>query len=267
MRLNDHKPRKRFGQNFLKDQHVIQRIVTAIHPKPHERFLEIGPGKGALTNILLQEVPFLEAIEIDRNLAQGLIHQYLPNQLKVYEEDALNFDFNRLYQNKEINKKYRVIGNLPYNISTPLMFHLFQFSHLIEDMHFMLQKEVVDRLSASSNQKDYGRLSIMAQYFCKIEELFTVSPNAFYPKPKVYSAIVRLIPQKPITPTKDIVLLENVVRTAFSQRRKTLTNALRPYLTPSDFKALNIDPILRPEVLAVEDYVRISNYIFENKDL
>lgn len=265
MRLSDHKPRKRFGQNFLKDQNVIHRIISVIHPNPQDKLLEIGPGQGALTKVLLENVPFLEAIEIDRDLAQCLTNQYVPTQIKVYVEDALKFDLNRLYENKKIDQKYRIIGNLPYNISTPLMFHLFQFSPLIEDMHFMLQKEVVDRLHASPNQKDYGRLSIMAQYFCKVEELFTVNPNAFYPKPKVYSAIVRLIPQKPIIPTKDIVLLGNVVRTAFSQRRKTLTNALRPYLTSLDFKALNIDPILRPEVLSVEDYVRISNYIFENK--
>jgi len=258
-----HRPRKRFGQNFLQDAFVIQKIIEKINPKVEDRIVEIGPGLGALTIPLLPLVNHLDVIEIDRELVSTLaLHFKSLQKLSIHTADALTFDFNALYLRDPARRKLRIIGNLPYNISTPLMFHLLQYSNIIEDMYFMLQKEVVDRLAAKPNHKDYGRLSLMTQYFCEIQSLLTVSPNAFQPRPKVQSAVIRLIPHTIFrNPANNFGLLQTIVRITFNLRRKTLANSLKLYLNTEDFIALNIDPIRRPETLSLADFVKISNYI------
>lgn len=261
MNLKFNIPRKRFGQNFLQDQTVIQNIITAIDPKPADLLVEIGPGRGALTFPLLEIADHLQVIELDRDLAAILTQSVEPaEKLTVYSEDALKFDFTRLCQRSD--QKMRIIGNLPYNISTPLLFHLLKFAPIIEDMHFMLQKEVVDRLTAHPNSKEYGRLSIMIQYQCEVTYLLTVPPSAFKPQPKVQSAVVQLKPYStPPFPCKDLALLKSVTTTAFNQRRKTLSNALKPYLKAEDFLTLDLDPKGRAEELSVAEFVRITNFI------
>jgi 16S rRNA (adenine1518-N6/adenine1519-N6)-dimethyltransferase len=261
-----HQPRKRFGQNFLQDVLIVQKIIEAIHPTASDNMIEIGPGLGALTQPLLDKVDRLEVVELDRNLAEQLQIRFgQSNKLNIHAVDALRFDFNTLYNpSKENNAKLRIVGNLPYNISTPLMFHLFKFCNIIQDMHFMFQKEVVDRLTALPNTKQYGRLSIMVQYYCQTHYLFSVGSHAFYPAPKVQSAVVRLIPHTtPLLQAIKPEVLQYVTRTAFNQRRKTLSNALKTYLTAEDFIKLGIDPMLRPEALSLTDYVQISNYLVE----
>lgn len=257
-----HKPRKRFGQNFLKDPRSIHNIITAIAPQTTDRVVEIGPGLGALTKPLLEHTQHLDVIEIDRDLAQQLKTRFQHSSLTIYTEDALYFDFNKFATENPNIKKFRIVGNLPYNISTPLMFHLLKFSSLIEDIHFMLQKEVADRLAATPNQKNYGRLSVMTQYACAIQTLFTVESNAFYPVPKVQSAFVRLKPY-PAPPfvASNVKLLQEITKAAFNQRRKTIANALKLFLKPSDFSALVIDPSARPDSLSVANFVHISNFI------
>lgn len=263
-----HKPRKRFGQNFLKDLNIVQKIINILKLNRSDRVLEIGPGLGVLTRPILEAVNHLEVIEIDRDLAQqlkstlGATYPFI-----IHTADVLHFDFSSLsrFEATELeltDKKWRIIGNLPYNISTPLIFHLLKFLPMIEDMYFLLQKEVVDRLTATPYHKEYGRLSILLQYYCDIRALFTVEPTAFYPIPKVQSTFVRLVPYStpPFPPTR-FSQLQEVTRTAFNQRRKTLSNALKVYLSTQDFIALNIDPTLRPEALSIEDFVRISNFI------
>lgn len=252
-----HRPRKRFGQNFLQSPHVIQQIISVVNAQLNDNLIEIGPGLGVLTKLLLAQVNRLDVIEIDRDLASQLVVSLGNSQkLTIHTQDILHFDFNVF-----TTKNMRVVGNLPYNITTPLIFHLLKFESKIQDMHFMLQKEVVERLCAAPDSKDYGRLSIMAQYHCETEYLFSVDPSAFYPSPKVNSAFVRLIPRPfPITAT-NITLLQNITRDAFNLRRKTLSNALKPYLGLADFIALDLKPTLRPEVLSVTDFVKISNYI------
>ncbi len=252
-----HRPRKRFGQNFLQSPHIVQQIISAIHAKPDDNLVEIGPGLGVLTKPLLAQVDHLDIIEIDRDLAAELASALGHSQkLTIHVQDVLQFDFNIFG-----TKKIRIVGNLPYNITTPLIFHLFKFETFIQDMHFMLQKEVVDRLCAEPNSKDYGRLSIMTQYHCAAEYLFSVEPSAFNPPPKVNSAFVRLIPRPfPIKATNTTVL-QTITRDAFNLRRKTLSNAFKPYLTAPDFTNLNLNPLLRPENLSVADFVKISNYI------
>lgn len=263
MNLNiRHQPRKRFGQNFLQDPFIIQKILHTVNPAPQDKIVEIGPGLGALTKPLLDRVEHLAVIEIDTQLAQHLETTIRnPEQLTIHIQDVLRFNFNHLTPTDPA-KKLRVIGNLPYNISTPLLFHLLNYAHLIEDMYFMLQKEVVDRLTAVPRQKAYGRLSIMVQYFCKLEALFTVEPQAFYPVPKVQSAFVYLKPYLTLPyPTNNFPLFQAIVRTAFNQRRKNLANALKPYLTLTDFTLLKLDPQLRPEALSIAEFVQISNFI------
>lgn len=256
-----HKPRKRFGQNFLQSPHVIQQIINTINAQPNDHLIEIGPGLGALTKFLLAEVNHLDVIEIDRDLARQLMISLDHSQkLTTHIEDVLNFDFNVFTP-----KKIRIVGNLPYNITTPLIFHLLKFQSNIQDMHFMLQKEVVDRLCAKPDCKDYGRLSIMAQYHCETEYLFSVDPEAFYPPPKVNSAFVRLTPRSFPRLATNVTLLQTITRDAFNLRRKRLSNALKSYLSPKDFIALDLNPTLRPEVLSVADFVKISNYIDQNK--
>lgn len=254
-----HFARKRFGQNFLHDDYIIESIVAAIQPKPDQALVEIGPGLAALTIPVSKHVDHLTVVEIDRDLASRLIdNPFLKDKVTVIEQDALTFDFNQL--SEQLGKPLRVFGNLPYNISTPLMFHLFEFANTITDMHFMLQKEVVTRLVAAPNSKDYGRLSVMAQYYCQIIPVLEVPPTSFKPAPKVDSAVVKLIPyqQKP-HPVNDVKILSRVTTEAFNQRRKTIRNSLSNMFTAEQLVQLNIDPNLRAENLTVEQYCQLAN--------
>ena len=252
-----HRPRKRFGQNFLQDNQVILAILNAIYPVAGENIVEIGPGLGALTKPLLQKIDHLCAIEIDRDLQEKL--KELPqaaDKLEIINADALTIDYSKL------GKQLRIIGNLPYNISTPLLICLLHFVCDIKDMHFMLQKEVVERIAASPGNKDFGRLSVMMQFFCQTDYLFDVPPTAFYPKPKVDSAVIRLTPYQPL-PYPDIPFstLEKVVAKAFSMRRKTLANNLKPMINMTELQALGIDPGKRPEQLSVKEYAQIAKFV------
>lgn len=257
----NHRPRKRFGQNFLHDQNVIRGIIAAIHPLPGERLVEIGPGLGALTEPLLQALGEMDVVELDRDLIPKLQQQFATTgTLRIHNTDALKFDFCSLLSSD--NEKLRVAGNLPYNISTPLIFHLLAQSCCIRDMHFMLQKEVVNRLAAGPGGGDYGRLSVMVQYRCQVEKLFTVGPGAFNPPPKVDSAIVRLTPYAaPPYPAKDEKLFARLVNQAFSQRRKTLRNNMKGLLDSAAIEAMGIDPGCRPETLSLEQFVTLANAV------
>ena len=257
-----HKARKRFGQNFLHDHGVIDNIIASIHPKAGEHLVEIGPGQGALTADVLERAGELDVVELDRDLIPTLLLRFgLNKNFRIHEADALKFDFSSL---KTDDRPLRIIGNLPYNISTALIFHLLSFESLIKDMHFMLQKEVVQRLAASPGEKHYGRLGIMTQYYCRVDNLFTVGPGAFKPAPKVDSAIVRLEPYRQLpNPCKDRQKLEQIVRDAFSQRRKTVRNTLKQHLQADELTTLDINPSARPEVLTLAEYVRIADYLSE----
>jgi len=251
-----HIPRKRFGQNFLEDRGVVEQIVAAIRPQRGERFIEIGPGLGALTLPLLQRLEHLVVIEIDRDIVDGLRARHPANRLTIHEGDALEFDIAAL------GHDFRVVGNLPYNISTPLLFHLTNHVGAVRDAHFMLQREVVERMSAQPGTAEYGRLSVMLQYRWSIDSLFDVPPSAFRPAPKVWSSVVRMIPHRVLPHiAEDERLFADVVMRAFGQRRKTLRNTLREKLTASDFEQLGIDPVARGETLGVADFVRIANFI------
>ncbi|MGH8765743.1 MAG: 16S rRNA (adenine(1518)-N(6)/adenine(1519)-N(6))-dimethyltransferase RsmA [Burkholderiales bacterium] len=241
------RPRKRFGQHFLHDPGLLKRIVEVIDPAADDVVVEIGPGEGALTRPLLERLQHLYVIEIDRDLAARLTGS--SEKLDVRCIDVLKTDFS------SYPAGLRVVGNLPYNISTPILFHLAQYADRVRDMHFMLQREVVERMVARPSTPDYGRLSVMLQTRFEMTKLFNVSSGAFRPPPKVESAVVRLVPLKE-KPGCDPDVLERIVREAFSARRKTLRNALG--LSPEDFLALRIDPQLRPENLSPADYVRIS---------
>jgi 16S rRNA (adenine1518-N6/adenine1519-N6)-dimethyltransferase len=257
-----HRPRKRFGQNFLHDQGVIQRIVQAIQPRPGDTLVEIGPGQGALTRQVLEHIEHMDAVELDRDLIPLLEEEFGP-RLTIHQQDALKFDFCRLVPE---GGRLRVIGNLPYNISTPLLFHLMEGRHCVRDMHFMLQKEVVERLAAAPGSKAYGRLGIMTQYYCRVEKLFTVHPGAFNPPPKVDSAIVRLVPhQQPPVEVASTEDLSQLVAQAFSQRRKTLRNTLKGLLTEADILACGVDPQLRPEQLSLPRFAALANRYSEAK--
>ena len=256
-----HQARKRFGQNFLRDPGIISRIVRAIAPRRGERLVEIGPGQGALTEPLLEAAEgHLEVIELDRDLIPGLRVQFFNYpDFVIHEGDALKFDFRTL---RGTGEPLRVVGNLPYNISTPLIGHLLEAGEAIGDMHFMLQKEVVDRLAAVPGGPDWGRLAVMAQYRCRVEALFTVPPEAFVPRPKVDSAIVRLTPYAELPwPAVDEALLFKVVRQAFAQRRKTLRNNLKGLMESEQLSALGIDPGRRPQTLEIAEFVRIANHL------
>lgn len=264
-----HTARKRFGQNFLHDNNVIQSIVAAIYPQKDQFLVEIGPGLGALTEPVGDLVDHLTVVELDRDLAERLRHHpFLHHKITVIETDAMQFDFAQLYQEANLaekKQKIRVFGNLPYNISTPLMFHLFKYHDLIQDMHFMLQKEVVKRLCAGPNSKAYGRLTIMAQYFCQVMPVLEVPPTAFKPAPKVDSAVVRLVPHKQLPhPVKKLYWLNRVCSQAFNQRRKTLRNALSTLFTPEQLSELNIDLTARAENLSIADYARLANWLADN---
>lgn len=253
-----HIARKRFGQNFLKDQSVLDNIVLAIAPKSTDRMLEIGPGMGAMTENLLPFLTKMDVIELDRDLVSYLKKRFPTDKLTVYQGDALSFDLRNL--NASPDKKYRIVGNLPYNISTPLLFHLMNFTSCIEDQHFMLQREVIERMVAEPGNKVFGRLSVMLQWQYDMEMLFIVPPDAFDPMPKVDSAIVRMIPKE--TPEAcSFEALEKTVTQAFSQRRKMLRNNLAPLFSESRLMELDVDPTRRPEDLTVEQFIRLANHL------
>lgn len=253
-----HRPRKRFGQNFLQNEEVVENILRAVHPRPKDNMLEIGPGLGALTRPLLKRLNQLIAIEIDRDLHAQLAA--LPegqNKLTLIAADALAFDY------RQFGNHLRIIGNLPYNISTPLILHLLKYHTSIDDMHFMLQKEVVDRLAAKPGTKAYGRLTVMVQYHCQVDYLFSVPSEAFHPKPKVESAVVRLVPFKE-SPFEEVAFerLETLVAKAFAMRRKTLANNLKGVISAEDLSKLGIDPGHRPEQISIKNYVQIAKFIY-----
>lgn len=256
-----HQAKKRFGQNFLMDQSIIASLINAIDPHNDETIIEIGPGLGALTKPLLKNVSALHVVEIDRDIINWMQNEYaMPayanNKIIIHNIDALKFDFS------SIGKDLRITGNLPYNISTPILFHLLDNLASIKDMHFMLQKEVVERMVAAPSTPAYGRLSVMLQYYLHMEYLITVPPEAFKPAPKVESAFVRCVPYTalPYT-TNNTELFAKIVLAAFSQRRKTIRNTLKPFLSLDDFPKLNIDPQLRAENLSVADFVAVANYL------
>ncbi len=252
----EHRARKRFGQNFLTDPNIIRKIIDAIRPVPGETMVEIGPGLGAMTEPLIERLGHLHVVKIDRDLIERLQIRFDPAQLTIHAGDALRFDFSTL------GSPLRVVGNLPYNISTPLLFHLAGFADRVSDMTFMLQKEVVMRMVAEPDSPDYGRLSVMLQYRFRMGRLFDVAPGAFRPAPKVTSSIVRMIP-RPAEElgARDVRIFENIVTAAFGQRRKTLRNTLRDYLEDADFVALELDPQLRGERLSMARFVEISNHL------
>jgi len=247
-----HRARRRFSQNFLIDRACIDRIVRAIAPSQGDHIVEIGPGLGALTHPLLNAVGRLDAIEIDRDAAQSLHQQFSSQGLTVHCVDFLDFDLGSL------GTDLRVIGNLPYHISTPILFTVDQSRACVEDCHFMLQKEVVDRMVASPASAAYGRLSVMLQCGWQMQKLFDVPPTAFRPQPKIWSSVVRMLPVKNVF-IADTELFYRIVEAAFSKRRKTLRNALRELLAPADFEASNIDPGRRGETLSIEDFAALAN--------
>lgn len=258
--MSGHKAKKKFGQNFLVDERIIADIVAAIRPEPEDNMVEIGPGLGALTRPLLKKLHHLHVVEIDRDIIARLESDYPQNnpksRLTIHAGDALEFDFATLPE------PLRIVGNLPYNISSPLLFHFAAYAERVKDMHFMLQNEVVERMVAEPSTAAYGRLSVMLQYRFHMEKLLDVPPESFRPAPKVDSAIVRMIP----LPAGEIAvrnekLFAAIVRTAFGQRRKTLRNTLRDYLDETAFAKLGVDPQWRAENLGVADFIRVANYL------
>jgi len=259
-----HYPRKRFGQHFLHDKQVKQRIIATIAPQPEQHLVEIGPGKGALTLPLLDYGCPLDVIEIDRDLIEGLTEKTLLfKQIRIHNADALKFDFKQLVTDEQ---PLRIIGNLPYNICTPLLFYLLNYAGDIQDMIFMLQKEIVERMIANPATSDYGRLSVMLQYSCQIKKVFDVSPAAFYPCPKVQSSIVQLIPHS--TPPVELINQKHftqLVTTAFSQRRKTLRNTLKSLLDAKTIEAAGINPQARAETLTLAEFAQLANQLSHSK--
>ena len=252
-----HRARKRFGQHFLTDPGVVDAILRAVNARKDDVVVEIGPGQGAITTALAASAGHLHAIELDRDLAARLRRQYDGNSaVSIHEADALSFDFAKL------GNRLRIVGNLPYNISTPLLFHLLNFRECILDMHFMLQKEVVDRMAASPGGKSYGRLGIMLGCHLNIESLFDVDKSAFSPPPEVTSAVVRLDPLPPDTfDIKDAARLSTLVTSAFMKRRKTIRNALKDHVDVADLEAVGIDTGLRPEQISIAKYIELSNHL------
>lgn len=256
--MQNYRTKKRFGQHFLNDFSVIEKLIHEINPSFNDKIVEIGPGLGALTFPILEKIKALEVVEIDRDVIARL-QQKNNLKLTIHGVDALKFDFTSL---QEKPNKLRIIGNLPYNISTPLIFHLLNFKDNISDMHFMLQNEVVKRITAEPNSKAYGRLSVMVQYHCKTEYLFFVGPESFDPPPKVDSAILRLSPwQDQPYQAKDEKHLSELVAQAFSMRRKTLRNNLKKIVSAEQIEALGIDPSQRAESLSILEFVTLSNFI------
>ena len=251
-----HIPRKRFGQNFLTDDGVLHDIIRAIDPRPDDTVVEIGPGLAAMTRLLLQSLQHLHVVELDRDLVARLKKSFDPQQLTIHEGDALKFDFTSIPV--PADRKLRVVGNLPYNISSPLLFHLTQIAPRVQDQHFMLQKEVVERMVAEPGSKEYGRLSVMLQWRYYMELLFVVPPTAFDPPPQVDSAIVRMIPlAQPLA--CDEKKLEQVVTKAFSQRRKVIRNCVAGMFTENDLIDAGVDPQARPEAVPVEQFIVLAN--------
>lgn len=273
-----HVAKKRFGQNFLTDASVIDALVQAIAPQAGDLMVEIGPGLGALTKPLLQKLNHLHVIEVDRDIIAWMQEEYASQSITVHHSDALKFDFASLNPNSTDSlsaaqlaslaawRNIRVVGNLPYNISTPILFHLLENAPHIIDMHFMLQKEVVERMVAKPSSAAYGRLSVMLQYYLQMEYLFTVPPEAFDPAPKVESAFVRCVPYShPPQMAIDVAMFARVVTAAFSQRRKTLRNTLKGILDDTGFAQSGINPQLRAENLGVADFVSIANYLSQHQ--
>ena len=255
----NHKARKRFGQNFLIDNNIIDLIIQSINPQAGQTLVEIGPGLGALTVPLLKKAGQLHVIELDRDVIPILEKKCADvGELTVHNIDVLNFDFKTLI---EPPQKLRIVGNLPYNISTPILFKLLDYSEHIDDMFFMLQKEVVKRMAAEPDSGAYGRMTIMLQYHCQVTELFEVPPEAFDPKPKVDSAIVNLRPRKPAIEVTNYGLLERLTKQAFSMRRKTIRNTLKKICTTDDLEACGIAPSLRPENIRPEQYYQLCNHL------
>ena len=251
-----HLAKKRFGQNFLTDQSIISSLIEAINPLQNQLIIEIGPGLGALTKPLLKKINHLHVVEIDRDIVSWMQNEYSSATLTIHNVDALKFDFTTF------GESLRVVGNLPYNISTPILFHLLDNVSCITDMHFMLQKEVVERMVASPSTPTYGRLSVMLQYHLAMEYLITVPPEAFEPAPKVESAFVRCVPHATLPfIAKDQKHFAKIVMAAFGQRRKTLRNTLKGLLDDAGFTALGIDSQKRAENLSVADFVAIANYL------
>jgi len=262
MSLEGHRARKRFGQNFLVSPGVVRRIVAAVAPRAGDTVVEIGPGLGALTGPLLERLDRLHVVEIDRDLVARLRERFPPERLVIHEGDALKFDFGALKGEGPL----KIVGNLPYNISSPLLFRFASFADAIAEMHFMLQKEVVDRMVAAPGG-DYGRLSVMLQYRFRMERLFVVPPGAFDPPPKVDSAVVRMIPLKVGAgmTASDEALFAKLVAAAFAQRRKMLRNTLREFGGEEFLAAQGIAPTARAEELSVADYIRLTNALAEKK--
>jgi len=247
------KARKRFSQNFLHDKNIINKIINLINPKIKDHILEIGPGRGALTYALLDKVNFIEVIEIDRDLARLMIDDQRSDKILLHQTDALKYNFSSSYNNKKI----RLVGNLPYHISTPLIFHIIKYNQYFSDIHLMLQKEVAERMVSQPNSKIYGRLSIAIQARCNIEKFFDIKPNAFYPTPKVLSSIIKLTPKAPLEDHINIEL-NQILIAAFNQRRKKIANSLKSLLTTDQIRKANIDPESRPENLTVDDFLNLS---------
>lgn len=251
-----HQAKKRFGQNFLVDEQIIADIIRAIRAEPADNMVEIGPGLGALTRPLIKQLNKLHVVEIDRDIIARLENDYPKNKLVIHAGDALKFDL------AQLPAPLRIVGNLPYNISSPLLFHFSDYAERILDMHFMLQNEVVERMVADPSTPAYGRLSVMLQYRFYMEKLLDVPPESFRPAPKVDSAIVRMIPLPAAAmQVRDEPLFAEIVAAAFGQRRKTLRNTLKPYLTEADFEQLGIDAQLRAENLGVAEFARIANFL------
>ena len=251
-----HQPRKRFGQNFLQKQDVIEDILHAIGPRPDDLMVEIGPGLGAMTRLLLQSLQQLHVVELDRDLVARLEKTFDPAKLIIHSGDALQFDFSQIAAPS--GQKLRVVGNLPYNISSPMLFHLADIAPLVQDQHFMLQKEVVERMVAAPGSKTYGRLSVMLQWRYRMELMFIVPPTAFDPPPRVESAIVRMIPiAQPLA--CDVEKLAAVVMKAFSQRRKVIRNCLAGMFVENELIDAGVDPTMRPETVPLEQFVALAN--------
>ncbi|WP_028357046.1 16S rRNA (adenine(1518)-N(6)/adenine(1519)-N(6))-dimethyltransferase RsmA [Brackiella oedipodis] len=255
--MKQHQARKRFGQHFLVDNTVIEQIVRAIAPQRQDNMVEIGPGLTALTQPLLQQLDHLHVVEIDRDLSAQLLQKYPAQQMTVHQADALRFDF------ASLGARLRIVGNLPYNISSPLLFHLMTVADQVIDQHFMLQKEVVDRMVATPGSKDYSRLSVMLQARYRMMSLFDVPPESFEPPPKVDSAIVRMLPLGADRPqAKDPALFHKIVAQAFTQRRKMLRRSLADWHI--DYAALQIAETARPEELAVADFIKLADYVTQH---
>ncbi|RIY38510.1 16S rRNA (adenine(1518)-N(6)/adenine(1519)-N(6))-dimethyltransferase RsmA [Psittacicella gerlachiana] len=261
-----HVAKKRFGQNFLIDQDIIHAIVLAINPTNNDNLIEIGPGLGALTEPVTDKVDHLTVIEVDKDLIERLKnHPFLSKKLEVIESDVLSIDFSTLTKPEQ---KMKVFGNLPYNISSPLILHLLNHTDIVSEMTFMLQKEVVERLAAVKGNKHYGRLSLITQYFCNVIPVIDVPPNSFKPAPKVDSAVVKLIPHQVIkNPVKRVKDFETVTGLAFGQRRKTIRNSLGKLILDQDWQGLaqfNITPNMRAEELSLDQYINLTNFAIEN---